>query len=481
MTLIDRCLAIEFTFDRVRLALFTKRFSKLSSVGSAEILFSEGIRDEEVGELILDAIGEHRLQARKIVVGLPSEDFMFQHVTLPFVEMESIRPMLEFELDKHIPFTAGEVYFDYAVIPSGDEGSRELLLVAMERKVLKRYYDMLSSVGLVPAAIIPASSALALYGNSVQGFGDSENDIAGPVYTFFLKRMSSGFELSFTRGEGLVAIEKYTPAQEEFDKKFITGNSVYSAMKHLGLVTGKRGSMGISQELVDMDDLLNDENIENIRAFAPALSIKKPGDCSVASLLWPEKPADGFETVTALGLGFLNKNEVELNLLPVEMRGGEGHYGAITAAVLGGICIVLTIGIMTAQTIQDSKTLKMVENEINRLSSQVEIVKQLEKESKDLEATIKDYDKMVGRKFIVLDLLRDMSNTIPAETWLTRLEITNEDVKLTGYARNISDVADLKIKLDKIDLLEDIEELTQSSMRTDKYYFRIGARLTMEK
>ncbi len=479
MKIIDRCLALEFRDKSLDFALVTRRFNRLKLRNSASLEISWEMPEEEMSERIAETIRENSLFSRKSVVGLPSPDFMFQRITLPYVEIESIRPMLEFELDKHIPFTAGEVYFDHVVLNSEKEETREILLAVIEREKLDRVYRILSGANITPAAIIPSTAAIAdyhRYRDDGTPAEDGNNRIA-----FLVRSTSGGFEISTARGEGIHAIEVLIPGENESGVNLDAAGVLYPSMKRLGLLTGRKAA-GYDQQIVDFDGILQKEARETLSSFAPSLQITAATSFVSSAPLWPseELPPDVY-TCTALGARALWKNILHLNLLPEEMRGGNGHYGAIGAGVLGGICLVLTLSIMLAQTVADSSSLKIIETELEHLKKNVEAVTSMEKESEKLEEALKDIDSLISDKFLALDLLKEMSITTPSESWLTRLEFTGNNVKLTGFAKNISDVADLKIKLDKIPFLEEIEELTQSSMRKDKWYFRIGAQLTEEE
>lgn len=479
---IDKSLAIEFGTDRILFSLLTRRLKRTKLKGVASLEIDDKISDQELGDQISDTLEAESLSTRRVVAGLHSREFMFHRLSLPFVEEQSLSQMLEFELDKHIPYSAADVYFDHIILNPGIDEKRDILLVAIERTRLERYYEILKNAGITPFAIVPAITALS---DCIQPFTPESDSDSETI--FLLKGMDEGFEISRI-GSALLQSQqafKLVQTDESNDEECYTGDILCNSLKHSGLLTRRKGAAK-KQKLILLDPPFGKEALDVLADFAPELEISNSDEMLTRSPLIPSNLAQSDEesayiTSIALASRSLWKQELKCNLLPEEKRGGDGHLGMIGAISLTVISVILGISIVTGQTMQQKKNLSIIEDEVSKITSEVKKVRRLEEESRLLQDKIDKFDEVTSAKFMPLFLLAQVSANTPSESWLTRLEMKGDKVKLTGFAENISDVADLKIKLDKVKMLEDIEELTQSSRRGEKYYFRISATIMDEE
>jgi general secretion pathway protein L len=99
------------------------------------------------------ALGRARLPAAAIVQP-HAQDVLRKHVTLPAAAAGHLRRLLSFELERETPFSADEVYWDFAVMHRSPDGTRldvEIALVPRDR--LAPILAQARSAGLRPTAI----------------------------------------------------------------------------------------------------------------------------------------------------------------------------------------------------------------------------------------------------------------------------------------------------------------------------------------
>jgi general secretion pathway protein L len=88
-------------------------------------------------------------------------------VDLPLAALENLREVLSFEMDRHTPFKAEEVAFDYRIIGSDAVAKRIAVTIAVvPRRVVERAYGLAESFGVKPRRI---------------GIGDDDTDARRPM------------------------------------------------------------------------------------------------------------------------------------------------------------------------------------------------------------------------------------------------------------------------------------------------------------
>jgi len=84
-----------------------------------------------------------------IVLQLPPDRVLRRRVSLPLAAAENLREVLAFEMDRHTPFKAGEVAFDYRIIGTDGEAKRiDVDLAVAPRALLDQAADVVASFGL---------------------------------------------------------------------------------------------------------------------------------------------------------------------------------------------------------------------------------------------------------------------------------------------------------------------------------------------
>jgi len=162
--------------DRARAILGHRKGNRWRDIGRIELTGKDpaAIR----GELVRLA-RRAGLRAQQIVLYLPSTRVLRRSVSLPLAAAENLREVLGFEMDRHTPFRAEEVYYDYRIAKLDRDARR---ITAIFTAAAKAYVDqalaMLKSWGLTPISVCIAdeqpehgetASLLSLTSGSIQG------------------------------------------------------------------------------------------------------------------------------------------------------------------------------------------------------------------------------------------------------------------------------------------------------------------------
>ncbi len=90
----------------------------------------------------------------KVVLGIPAESMLLKKIHLPLAVEENLENVLAFEMDRHTPFKADQVYFDYRIVHRDVQNHRmELEIAVAPRDAVDRAVTQLGALGVTPVAV----------------------------------------------------------------------------------------------------------------------------------------------------------------------------------------------------------------------------------------------------------------------------------------------------------------------------------------
>jgi general secretion pathway protein L len=98
------------------------RGDNLQELGSVS---PHGLADSEAADRVTGLVNQVAGKFEEVVLCLPRRSILRRRVDLPLAALENLREVLAFEMDRHTPFKADEVYFDYHLL-STDRASMRL-------------------------------------------------------------------------------------------------------------------------------------------------------------------------------------------------------------------------------------------------------------------------------------------------------------------------------------------------------------------
>lgn len=110
-----------------------------------------GQRDAGQRDAVARIVRGAGVRTAEVVLRLPRDKVLRRLVELPAAAAENLREVLGFEMDRHTPFKADEVYFDYRLEGSDPERKRiKVDLVVVPRIVADQAVQLATSWGLAP-------------------------------------------------------------------------------------------------------------------------------------------------------------------------------------------------------------------------------------------------------------------------------------------------------------------------------------------
>lgn len=110
--------------------------------------------ENELHRSLSKLLGGISLRNFDVVVNIPAHSVLRRRVALPIEAAENLREVLAFEMDRHTPFKADEVAYDYRLIDT-DVGGRKLTvdLVVVPTAIIDRAAAIAGSFGLTAKRI----------------------------------------------------------------------------------------------------------------------------------------------------------------------------------------------------------------------------------------------------------------------------------------------------------------------------------------
>ena len=148
---------------RVRHVLMPRAQRLFLELDGTDVVMSQGTTQDkqeltrytlgqaDAAPLKLSAEDEAHQHARELVLCLPRDKVLTRSLTLPLAAEENLREVLSFEMDRQTPFTAEQVYYDFAVVArSPAERTLTVDLALATRRMLDELLARLDKRGLHP-------------------------------------------------------------------------------------------------------------------------------------------------------------------------------------------------------------------------------------------------------------------------------------------------------------------------------------------
>jgi general secretion pathway protein L len=101
-----------------------------------------------------------KLGQAEVVLELPAEQVLQRRIDLPLAATENLREVLGFEMDRHTPFKAEDVAFDYRVVSADRQAKRVLVdLTVAPRAAVDHARRLAAALGLAPDRVVAAGAS----------------------------------------------------------------------------------------------------------------------------------------------------------------------------------------------------------------------------------------------------------------------------------------------------------------------------------
>jgi len=425
-------------------------------VAHAVYSIEQGIHGEEkttvISELIKGFLRESRISPTSVFLGIPRSNAILRYLELPIAVKENLRETLGYELEKHVPFSPEDVYFDFQIISEDKSADRlQLLLVVVKKQALSTVLAVSEHLGLGISGVGITATALADY---FSWRSKKENE----TVRSFIYAGQHHIELGLVKDGMLLHSRDLSRTEGCID-------AIPRALSKMRL------------DFVKDDEPL-DTVLCGIKKDDPLLErLNKTDGLALhqVDLSGAQIPSNDLMAAYGLALKGVRKTSMDINLLPPTLR---KRPSKLKLYALLGLLLLVFLGALAwggGLFLQRQWTLDRLDGEIKNLGSQLEKFEQIKTENKRIEDRI-DYLNTLRRGGPpVLDILKELSERIPESIWLNRFTFSEKGIQLEGYATSASELIQL---LDASPMFGDVKFLSAINRdRTGKEKFRIGLNL----
>jgi Tfp pilus assembly protein PilN len=435
--------------DPTRLAIFLLS-DRLVAVAIQRRRVEAFVVDAENSAAALRAeLDQRRLAPRTVAIGLPRASVTVKPIELPSVGGE-LRDMVRFELERHLPSGGDDSPFDYLPLPPESDGgpapaAQEVLIAAADRRVVDGALRIAEDAKLRPVSITVASHNLtALVPRQRRG------------RVVWVHRVGDGTDLLFLSGPTLV-LSRTLP---EADHTVIA-----DAIRRSFVLAHWRGCDAIW--------ISGDATADAAGALADlgAPVTEPPFTSSARQRLAAitETPRGAFD----LALAVASAGRVRpLELIPPALRPRHLTRPQMMTAGMLAATLLLGLGALLVPGYQNSRRLADLNARIARLDPEVRAVEKVVQEldrKRRLLATVQSIESTTIRP---LPVVRELTELLPTDAWLTMLALDTKGVELTGQAAAAAALIPL---LENSPRFERVEFSSPVTRGRDREQFRIRA------
>jgi len=407
--------------EHVSLALVQKRLLRVALVHSRTAPIAPVTRPEERIQGLIEAVAAFRRETKSepaaVHLCLARQELLLNRLILPIAARENLTQVLEYEIERVIPLPRDDIFFDYQVRESGagENGRLAVLVVSVPRRVVRGYMDALESAGIRPKSVVVAAAALGDYTAYCRGaLGEPvallvRDGNEGELAVFVERQLVASHAL---RGHTLTTAEVNAMVRRDLAEVF----HAVEAPVDVFVAASKNGTPPADAPL----DLFA---LASGRLDAPASFF----DAGEPTLL----PAVG------AALGAVREGVVDIDLLPAEDRPGL-REGLFVPLLLLVVCVVLALVYGGGIIVRDEMTRRALAREEEELEPQVAAIKRQEADVRKFRTQIETLIENQDRRTV--HYLKELTDKIPADAYLTTLRYRNNRVEMDGFATKSSEL-----------------------------------------
>jgi Tfp pilus assembly protein PilN len=442
-----RLSAVKLSAVRLGLVLLNDRLAVAALAGERVETFT--IATENPAAALREELTNRQLTPRTVALALSRAAVFVRPMEVPAVGGD-MREVVRLNLDGHLPFAAEETAFDFLPLPADAEGVRpqealhRVLVVAAEPRIVEAALRIAEEARLRPASLTVAAHDLLGLVHPVRG-----------RRVVWVHRTGAAADVLCLLGPTLV-LSRAVPAADD-----------------AGLADEVRRSLAVVRWR-DCDavwvsgDLAPDAPaLASLGAPVGAPPYTPRAQAQLATL--PAEDRGAHELALAVAA---RRRTRPLDLLPAGLRPRRlSRAQGLTLGVATATALLLVAALLVPGY-REQRHLDHINGEIARLDPQVRaterVVRELERRRKLL-ATITSIESGALRP---LPVLRELTDLLPNDTWLTTLSLDQKGVEVTGQAAAASTLIPL---LENSPRLERVEFSSPVTRGRDKEQFRIRA------
>ncbi len=393
-----------------------------------------------------------KIPARTVALGLSRNSVSVKPIPLPAVEGD-VRDMVRFELERHLPFPSDDAAFDFVPLPEGQgdstpDGGRTVLVAAADARLVDSTIRLAQDARLRPISLTVAAHDLVTLVRPPR-----------KRRVVWVHRAGELTDLLLLAGGGMV-LSRSVPGADDS-----------------ALADEIRRSLTVMRWRTCDAVWVSGDTAGPLGPTAVALSwlgapVTAPPYTDRARRRLAKLPAESrgaFELAVAVAAA---RSARPLDLIPSSLRPRRiTRSQALTAAAIL-LTVLVGVGALLAPGYRESRGLAAINREIARLDPEVRSVDRVVRELERKRKLLGTIDSLGTSALRPLPVLRELTEIVPADAWLTTLSLDTKGIELTGQAAAASGLIPLIENSPRFERAEFSSPVTRGR---DREQFRLRA------
>lgn len=356
----------------------------------------------------------------QVVLCFPRRVACVSRVIVPETARGSLKQIIDYEVERLLPFAKEDVYYDFVTYDIGGEERRlGVIIFGLPRRDVEAHLELLAQAQVRPQTVTVSTSALM----NTLTFCEPPSEAPCVVAS----TENGEVELCFVENRRLAASFLFPRAQAQSQEAFMD-------LLAQGIA---RSLPGVSPTEVEVFACGGNGNL-------PVQGARDLSALVVSRLTWAGPESLPVNTLPALGaaLQAVGEADVEINVLPPEKRARREKRLSPLTLVLAGLIVLLGATWAVGVVVQERRILGILTQQIEELDPEVRRVQAQEEEANLLQGRLQVLEETTQRR--ILPLLGNLSNLVPTDVYLTNFRYKDGGVELSGVAaRSASDLVAL--------------------------------------
>jgi len=391
----------------------------------------------------LDARG---LPARTVAIGLARATVTVKPIDLPAIAGE-MQDMVRFELERHLPIPADDAAFDFVPLPpepdiEGASEGKRVLIAAADRRLVDAALRLAEEAKLRPVSITVAAHDLVALVDT-----DRQQRVA------WLHRNGDAADLLLLHGS-LVVFSRSFSAVDDATLNAETRRSFAGARWRTCNAIWVSGDGAAAAPLLDL-----------------GVPISEPPWSSRAEsrLAQIAEPRGAMELAVATAS---NRHIRSLDLIPAAIKPRRFTRQEMLTGCALAATVLLVLAALLVPGFVENRRLARLNGEITRIDPDVKAVERVARELESKRQLLDTLQKVNASALQPLAVLRELTEILPSDAWVTYLAFDAKGVEITGQAGAASNLIPL---LENSPRLERVEFASPVTRGRDREQFRIRA------
>ena len=405
------------------------------------------IEAENPGAALRAELDARSLAARTVAIGLSRSTVTVKPIDLPAVA-GGTQDMVKFELERHLPIPADDAAFDFVPLPPEPEveavpgeGTR-VLIAAADRRLIDAALRLAEEAKLRPVSItVAAHDLLALVET------DRRHRVA------WLHRNGDTAELLLLH-ESMVVFSRSFAAADDATLLAETRRSLAGARWRSCDAIWVSGDGAAAAPFLDLGVPISD----------PPWTAR-----AERRLAQIAEPRGALELAVATAS---NRSIRSLDLIPAAIKPRRFTRQEIRTGGALVVTLLLVVAALVVPGFVEGRRLARLNGEIARIDPDVRAAEKLARELDRKRQLLSTVEKINASSVQPLAVLRELTEILPSDAWVTYLAFDAKGVELTGQAGAASNLIPL---LENSPRLERVEFASPVTRGRDREQFRIRA------